>query len=109
MTKEQGRVLARRAMLRRAAFLSGTDVLPVLSVDNPEVAEQKVPRELMHYRDCACEGCAQCALFMPGEHAHATGVCRLVAGLIRPTGRCDAYAAAAEQQRGDLGAIAAQS
>lgn len=103
MTKEQGRVLARRAMLRRAAFLSGASVIPALSVDNPEVVEQKVPRELMHYAPRAADGdsCAGCALFMPGEHPRAAGVCRLVAGLIAPTACCDAHAARHELQRPD--------
>ena len=100
MTKDERQVLARRAMLRRAAFLTGTEAIPVLCVDNPLLAEQKVPREFLHYHQAMMKGCdcGHCALFMPGERPDADGVCRLVAGVISPAGVCDAYAPAETQQ-----------
>ena len=101
MTEEERELLSRRALLRRAALLGGTDVIPVLSVDHPALAEQKVPQDWVHYgpradTDCIC---ARCALFLAGETPDASGVCRLVAGLISPRAHCDAFAAAAQQSR----------
>lgn len=96
MTDKERQLLTRRAMFRRAAFLTGTEVIPALSVDNPAVAEQKVPRGLLRYheRETSQCNCAHCALFMPGEHPDAAGVCRLVSGVISPTAACDAFAPA---------------
>lgn len=92
MTEEERQVITRRAMLRRAAFLAGTEAIPALSVDNPELAEQKVPREILHYHTAPAAGCRRCALYLAGERPDADGVCRLVVGIISPTGICDAYA-----------------
>lgn len=95
MTEQQRQHLVRRVLLRRAAFLAGAEVLPALSVDDPRLAEQKVPREILHYRRASRECCGQCALFMPGEHRRADGVCQLVAGVVSPTAICDAFSATA--------------
>lgn len=91
MTKHERQHLLRRALLRRAAFLAGAEVVPALSVDNPKLAEQKLPREMLHYRTSNGESCHRCALFVPGEHRRAEGVCRLVAGVISPAAICDAF------------------
>lgn len=91
MTKEERQLLARRAMLRRAALVTGAEVVPTLSVDNPRLAEQKVPPEVLHYHLTGCAGCSGCALFIGGEHPRADGVCLLVAGVIAPKGICDAF------------------
>lgn len=96
MTEKERQLLGRRAMLRRAALLGGTDAIPVLSVDNPALADQKVPQDWVHYHerlDSDCR-CARCALFLAGEDSHAAGVCRLVGGVISPDAGCDAFAAA---------------
>lgn len=92
MTEQERRVITRRAMLRRAAFLAGTEAIPALSVDNPQLAEQKVPRDVLHYHRAEAGGCSRCALYLAGERPDADGVCRLVAGIISPLGTCDAYA-----------------
>ena len=96
MTKDERQALARRAMLRRAAFLTGTEAIPALSLDNPLLAEQKIPRQFVHYHQAMAKDrdCSHCALFLAGEHPDAEGVCRLVAGVISPVGVCDAYAPA---------------
>lgn len=94
MTEQERQVLIRRAFLRRAAFLGGAEVLPALSVDNPRLAEQKVPPDVLHFRRGDQRRCGRCALFTGGEHARADGVCQLVAGLISPLGICDAWSLA---------------
>ncbi len=96
MTEAERELLGRRARLRRAALLGGTEVIPVLSVDNPALADQKVPRELVHYRERSepDSSCGCCALFLAGENAYAPGVCRLVAGIVSPLAGCEAFAAA---------------
>jgi hypothetical protein len=83
----------RRSILIGAAALSG---LPVLAATQSADAAGTVPQASAHYQpkpNANGQHCGGCNYFLAGASATAAGQCKLVAGVISPTGWCQLYAA----------------
>lgn len=89
---------SRRALLRDLAVgASAVAGLPLLARASSTRVEAvgTVSKSALQYQDTpkGSSACANCANFLPGESADATGRCTIVAGEISPQGWCLAYAA----------------
>lgn len=81
----------RRLLLRQGGLLLavvGTAALVTAQADDGMLSKASV-----HYQDMPHNGqhCSDCAYFIPGQSATASGSCRLVSGTINPTGWCQRF------------------
>jgi len=80
----------------RGAFVRGVILLPALAglltktvlADDTKVAQSAVQYQTKPNGD---KQCSKCAFFIPGATADATGSCKIVDGVISPSGYCSAF------------------
>jgi hypothetical protein len=82
----------RRTLLFGAAALSG---LPLLAAAEAAHAAGTVPQANAHYQtkpNANGQHCGACNYYLPGAKPTGPGQCKLVAGVILPTGWCQLFA-----------------
>jgi High potential iron-sulfur protein len=80
----------------RRTFVRGVFVLPALAgllSANALAEDSKAQKSAVQYQDKpnGDKQCSRCAFFIPGETATANGTCKLVEGVISPSGYCIAF------------------
>ncbi len=84
----------RRAFLRNGGlFLSVLTVGAVMASRQARADDGMLSQASVHYQKTPHNGqmCSDCAYFIPGSSATATGTCRLVDGTIYPNGWCEKF------------------
>jgi methyl coenzyme M reductase beta subunit len=86
--------ISRRDAIQRAIGAAVALALACVNAGVARAAQQKLAKAAVNYADVnTYEGmdCDDCAHFVPGKTAKATGTCRIVAGAISPHGHCMAF------------------
>jgi hypothetical protein len=85
---------SRRALMKSGIrALAGIAVIS-LAVPKTLAAETKLAKSVVQYEDVGKQkgaDCDDCAQFVPGKTANASGTCKIVEGEISPHGHCIAF------------------
>ena len=81
----------RRRLLRQGGLLLA--VVGAAALVPAQADDGMLSKAAVHYQDSPHGGqhCSDCAYFIPGASATASGSCRLVAGTIFPKGWCERF------------------
>ena len=90
MNKDMDTKISRRTLLKGAAVVTGMALVSALT---GKALAAKSTKAAMQYQDKpkGDQKCSNCALFVPGKTATASGTCQVVEGSISPQGWCTAY------------------
>lgn len=86
-----------RSNLSRKKALGKLMALPALAatvVASPALAQGKVPKKVVSYKEKSpyrLVRCSKCMFFIPGKNPTANGSCSLVEGSISPEGVCNRF------------------
>lgn len=88
--------LSRRALLKGAAALAGTALIPLAALEARAGTSGKIAKSAVNYQDHPSGGrqCSQCAYYLAPASDGGQARCKIVQGLISPKGYCIAYAPA---------------
>jgi hypothetical protein len=88
--------MPRETVSTRGAFVRSAILLPALAglftqavlADDTKVTQSSVQYQTKPNGD---KQCSKCNFFIPGQTADANGTCKIVDGVISPSGYCIAY------------------
>ncbi len=90
MDEGPNKKISRRALLKRAALVTGVALATCFA---SEARPAKATKAAMKYQSKpnGDKKCSNCNLFVPAKTPKADGTCQVVEGSISPQGYCTAY------------------
>ena len=87
--------LVRRSFVKGIVLLTSGATVPGLVTSMPAFGQAKAAKAAMQYQDkpSGNKQCSNCLQFVPGPKPKDNGTCKIVEGVISPSGYCIAWVA----------------